>query len=100
MEHSDPVQFGKTFESAFNEWVALREKENPGQVADLTLVKMFSDWLDRTKFLTPQIALLGMVEARKVDQEVMQSLVEAVGIDRAKEIVKPIVARYQRNGTA
>lgn len=91
-----PVEFGKTYETAFVEFKKLLEAEHPGMVADLTLTKRFSDWLDRTKFLTPQIALLGMTEARKVDHAVMQALIDEIGEERAKEVIAPIVAKYQR----
>lgn len=91
-----PSETEPTFAKSFKEWVALIMAENPGMVADLTLAKKYSDWLDREKYLTPIIALLGMTEARKVDQAVMQALIEEIGEERAKEIVKPIVARYGR----
>lgn len=90
--------FGKTFETAFAEWKRLKESESGGTLANTDMVKAFADWLDRTKFLTPQLALLGMVEARKIDHAVMQALIEEVGEARAKEIVEPIVARYRDVG--
>ena len=90
-----PFEFGKTFEAAFAEFKHLLEKEHPGMVADLTLAKRFSDWLDRTKFITPQIALLGMTEARKVDHAVMQALIDEIGEERAKEVIEPVVAKYR-----
>lgn len=90
--------FGKTFASAFKEWKALRESESGGTLASTDMVKAFADWLDRTKFITPILALLGMTEARKVDHEMMQALIEEVGEDRAKEIIAPIAARYRDVG--
>ena len=90
--------FGKTFASAFAEWKALRESESGGTLANTDMVKAFADWLDRTKFVTPHLALIGMTEARKIDHAVMQALIEEIGEDRAKEIVAPIVARYRDVG--
>lgn len=90
--------FGKTFASAFAEWKRLKESESGGALASTDMVKEFADWLDRTKFLTPQLALIGMTEARKIDHAVMQALITEVGEDRAKEVVEPIVARYRDVG--
>jgi len=91
--------FGKTFASAFAEWKALRESETGGTLANTDMVKSFADWLDRTKFVTPHLALIGMTEARKVDQAMMQALIEEIGEERATEIIKPIAARYRTNET-
>lgn len=92
---SKDFDFGKTFETAFVEWKHLKEEENGGTLANTDMVEAFAGWLDRTKFLTPQLALLGLMEARKIDQAMMQALIDEVGEDRAKEIIEPIVARYR-----
>jgi hypothetical protein len=48
-------KFGKTFTEACAEWKADMSKN--GTLSDTTLVDMFAGWLDRTKFLTPQLQL-------------------------------------------
>lgn len=96
MEQPHSIDFGRTFATAFDEWKRLKESESGGTLASTDMVREFADWLDRTKFLTPELALLGMVEARKVDQSVMQALIEALGEDKAKEVIAPIVARFKR----
>ena len=88
----DEFKFGKTFAEACAEWKGAMAKN--GTLADTTLVDAFAGWLDRTKFLTPQLQLLAMIQARKVDAEFISALIDVVSIEKATEIAKGIHARY------
>ena len=91
-DQHDNFKFGKTFTEAATEWKDAMAKA--GTLADTTLVDAFASWLDRNKFLTPQLQLLAMIQARKVDAEFISALIDVVGTEKATEIAKGIHARY------
>lgn len=92
----DTFKVGKPYIENFHEWKALKEAESGGTLGSLVLVEQFANWLDRTKYLTPQMQLLAMIEARRVERSIMDLLISEVGDEKFAEIARPFFARYKR----
>lgn len=60
------------------------------------LLLMFAANLDSQNVLTHQLELLAIMQARKIDREFMQLLIDEVGLPKAKEIALKVNQKHRK----
>lgn len=85
---------GKTFKEAASEyWLTIADSGEVGP-AEKRGIEMFAAHLDGFNFLTPQLQIIALMQSRKIDAELINALVDAVGVEKATEIARQIHAKY------
>lgn len=84
---------GLTYKEKVNEWVS--KQDGTIVPAALAGAQSFAEWLDSSQ-LGLHLEVVALIEGRKVDRECMKALIEAIGEDKASDIVRPILAKFKR----
>jgi hypothetical protein len=58
-------------------------------------IHLFAEHLDSKNVLTHQLEMLAVLQARKIDREFMELLIEAVGLPKAKELALIINKKHR-----
>lgn len=88
-------KLGKSFKDAYSDWSVEEKAKGLMPEAAYGGAERFAEWLDRFQFLTPQLQVLAMIQARRVDAELISALIDVVGTEKATEIARGIQKRYQ-----
>jgi hypothetical protein len=94
----EPAQepISKTYAEMATEWVAQEAEKFVDDGRSVQAIDAFAKWLDSMPHLFPHLELLVMKQARKIDREFLEGMIEALGIERAKEIARKVNARHGR----
>jgi hypothetical protein len=57
--------------------------------------KEFAKYLDGNNVMTHELTLLAIQQSRKIDRELITKLVEFIGIDKARDIVREVVNNHR-----
>lgn len=82
----------KTYKEVAQEFVV---DEKFTSIEEIAGAMRFAESLDKRNVMSPEITLMAMQQARKIDRELLEAFIEAVGLDKAKEIARSIVNRHR-----
>lgn len=90
--HIENQNLSKTYKEVAQEFIVA---ENFTSVDEIAGVMKFAQSLDGQNVMSPELTLMAMQQARKIDRELIEALIEAVGLDKAKEIARSVVSRHR-----
>lgn len=86
----------KTYKSLVSDWWDKENVKGTALYSSKVGAEKFAAYLDTFKDLTPELQVLAMLEAKKVDRECMSALIDHIGQDEASRILKPILGKFVR----
>lgn len=84
----------KTYAQVAEEWYASEKEKHAGTLPPAGALFAFARHLDKGISEDIRLQVMGIMQAREIDREVMQALIAALGEEKANEVVKPVLAKY------
>lgn len=98
--HDHRNVISKTYTEMAEEWCEIRGRESVTEENHEPFppywVIQFGKYLDTMPYLFPHLELLAMRKSREIDKEIFDALIEALGHDKAVEVIRPIHMRHKR----
>lgn len=92
MDESKENAISKTYRQLADEWIAQRDYST--SEADM-VVEQFAQYLDSMPVLFPHLKLLIMEQARKVDRELLEGLVELLPVEEVEKVARRVQSKHK-----
>ena len=86
----------KTYKQRAADWWEELSKDGTAPLSLRAGGEKFAAFLDSFRDLTPELQVIAMLEAKKVDRACMEALIDEIGKERASEVLKPILMRFHK----